>query len=242
MVRTALALMALLGAGPAVAGQVPADLLVVTTEFPPYSYVSNGKLTGTATAVVRRALDRLGAQPAIEVHSWPRALEMARRRPNTLLYQVARTPEREAEFKWVGTVACFDVRLYARAGSRIPPLDAVEDAAGYRVGGLLHDVKTEYLLGKGVPVTTFTDEQNGTTMLLRGRIDLMASDAEAMRFRLQRSGHSAEDVVPVLRLADISTELYAAFGQGTADAVVDTFRDALVTVPPCSGAGTDRNP
>lgn len=232
MFRAAAVLIAVIAASSAVHADehLSIPVRVITTEFPPYSHVVDGRVVGTVTGLVRAVLDDVGIDPPIEVLPWPRAIATTLRTPNVLIYQVARTPERETELKWVGVAAAFDVRLFARADGSVPPLDAVERAKAYRVGGLLDDVKTKYLESLGIRPVIFTNEHNGVSMLLHHRIDLMASDMAAMRYRLLESGRSPDAVTPVLRLDEVSRPLYLAFSPATDDAIVARFRQALVTV------------
>lgn len=207
---------------------------VVTTVFPPYtveeSAAGRRAAAGPATAIVRAVLAEAGVTAEIEVLPWARAYQTALHTPNTLIYLIARTPEREELFKWVGEVVDYDVHLYRSADRPdIAPAD-LAGAAKFIVGGLIKDVKTAFLERHGVPVQPYADETNGLMMLLRGRIDLMPSDAKAMAYRLEATGLPALAVVPVLRLDEVSRPLYLAFNRETDDGTVERFRTALAHV------------
>lgn len=221
---------ALVTAAPAWAQTAEPEFRVVTTSFPPYSMEVDGQVRGVAADLVQAVLDDLGVRTPIEIFPWARAFETALRGPRVLIFQIARTPERESRFKWVGEVASYDVHLYRRADRvEIAPA-GLEEAARWKIGGLLRDVKTTHLQERGVAVTTYSDEANGLSMLLGGRIDLMPSDRQAMLHRLKLAGLPPDRVVPVLRLDAISGSLHMAFSPDTPDALVDRVRTALERV------------
>lgn len=225
--RVVLILFALLAAAPSWAQTADPEFRVVTTSFPPYSMEVDGRVRGVAADLVQAVLDDLGVRTPIEVFPWARAYETALRGPRVLIFQIARTAEREDRFKWVGEVASYDVHLYRRADRTEIAPSGLDDAARWKIGGLLRDVKTLHLQDLGVSVTTYSDEANGLSMLLGGRIDLMPSDRQAMLQRLDLAGLPQDRVVPVLRLDDISGPLYMAFSPDTPDALVGRVRASL---------------
>jgi polar amino acid transport system substrate-binding protein len=81
-------------------------LLVVTEPWPPYNTFSNDDTADGAHAlIVRRALARSGLTASINIYPWARAMALAETRPNTLLFSVARTAEREDRFIWLGRLS-----------------------------------------------------------------------------------------------------------------------------------------
>lgn len=222
--------LALVVAMPARAQTSEPEFRVVTTSFPPYSMEVDGQVRGVAADLVQAVLDDLGVRTPIDVFPWARAYETALRGPRVLLFQIARTPERESRFKWVGEVASYDVHLYRRADRTEIAPTGLEEAMQWKIGGLLRDVKTTHLQERGVAVTTYSDEANGLSMLIGGRIDLMPSDRQAMLHRLALAGLPPDRVVPVLRLDAISSPLHMAFSLDTPDALVDRVRASLERV------------
>lgn len=225
----------LFGGSPASRAEESPPLRLVTSEYAPYSYSDGGEAKGIAVERARKLLMQAGRSTTIEVYPWARAYETATRTPNTLLFPLARVPERESLFKWVGEAAPFDVFLFRAAyRSDIAPT-TLEDAGTYRIGALLKDVKGVYLASKGIPHETIADEELGLRMLLHGRLDLLPSDSRALYHRLEKMGIPKDSVVPVLPLTEISRPLYFAFNKDTPDALVEEFRKALNALPPENG-------
>lgn len=203
------------------------SIRIVAAEFPPYSYKENGALAGPAIEKVQAILGKLNIDKEIEIYPWPRAYRIGTTQPGTLLFSVARTAKREDLFKWVGRIVHFDVKLFKDSRRKDIQISSLEDLRNYRVGGLIKDVKTDYLTRNGITVETYGDEDSGVRMLLRRRLDLMPADLESMNFRLRKLGRSSDEVTPVYDLTEISRPLYAAFQADTEDAIVKAFSNAL---------------
>ena len=84
---------------------MPDDMIFLTEEYPPFNYLENGVPSGLSVELLRTALERAGipfSTEDISLMAWSDAYRMAESRNNTGLFSMARTPEREARFKWAG--------------------------------------------------------------------------------------------------------------------------------------------
>src|SRR6185369_7151225 len=85
----------------------------VVTEASQYSRLENGKVVGPATEVTEAVLKRAGVVDyGIALYPWARAQDMALQEPNVLIYLIARTPAREAQFKWAGEIMKVQYHLF----------------------------------------------------------------------------------------------------------------------------------
>ncbi len=203
------------------------DIRVVASIFPPYSYDQNGRAEGVAVEVVRQTFAKLGLNPSIEVYPWARALRTAERTPNTLLFSVARTPERETWFKWIGTVIGFDVHIYKKSGRTDINIKTLEDLKGYTFAGLIRDVKTNYLTDLGAHVHEVSNEESAFRMLDLGRIDMVAADRHSAKFRMNKLGFKGGHFVSAYRLSNLSKPLYLVANINTDDQIIEQIRTAL---------------
>ncbi|MBN9526256.1 MAG: transporter substrate-binding domain-containing protein [Alphaproteobacteria bacterium] len=204
----------MLAAGFAPARAAPQILPVFGSDFPPYAYEDNGRAAGSATDRVRGILQAAGLTAVIEIYPWARAYRAARATPDALLYPVARTPEREDEFIWLGELVDYDVRLWRLADRRDIVLTSLADAEGFSFGGLPDDAKTGYLREQGMTVSLQSNEDILLTMLINGRIDLMPADRVSFLARLQRDGLDSRGFVAALALPAVSRPLYLAISRG----------------------------
>lgn len=165
-----------------------------------------------------------------------RALQTATTEPNVVVLSLARTPEREAMFRWLGAVAPYDLWIYRHRTAVLPP---VHDAADLRGRGLRFGVQDgsnfhEWLQrqGIGVPPDNSTIDavpQNGTNIgkAALGRIDLFAHPEISFAYRAAEHGAHAADFVKLLKVDALSTPLWAATGLNTDARLVSALTDAL---------------
>ena len=206
------------------------DTRIIASIFPPYSYEENGEIKGFAVEAIRKMFTQMKISPEIEIYPWARALSMVKNTPNSLLFSVARSDDREEMFKWLGTVIDFDVHIYRKANRSDIVINSLEDLRKYSFAGLKNDIKTGYLNKWGVDVDEEAKEEYTVRMLNAGRIDLIASDKNAMNFRLEKMGFDRKDFITVLELSQLSKPLYLVANPNTADRIVDEFRRAIESV------------
>ena len=71
----------------------------------PWTFGENGKAKGYVSEIVIEILSRLGGeQTEIQILPWTRAYRYLTQGPNTMIFSVGRTSDREDLFHWVGPV------------------------------------------------------------------------------------------------------------------------------------------
>jgi len=203
---------------------------IVTSEYPPYSFSEGDEVKGVAVDRARKVLAKLKLDKPITIFPWARAYETARTAPNTLIFSMARSKEREKAFKWVGTIVDFNVKVFKLKERDDIDVKNFSDLANYSIGALNRDIKGNYLRSQGLNPEIYASEETGIRMLFRGRIDLMPIDTASFNYRMENLNLPIDAVEEVLTLSDISDPLYMAFNRQTPDAVVNAFREALDAV------------
>lgn len=128
-----LLLSAWLLSGAATAEPESIDWQVLTEHSPPGEYLDdNGRVTGATAEMVRELMQRQGLDGDITLLPWARAFALAQDGPNIVLFETARTAEREDQFKWVGPIKRVVSGFYARADSEVElaTLDEARDVHG----------------------------------------------------------------------------------------------------------------
>lgn len=217
---------------PLFAMSVQADgLRVVTEEFPPYNYEEDGEAKGLSTEVVQAVLKEAGLEASITFYPWARAYATAQVRENTLIYSIARIPEREEMFEWVGVVAPYRTSFYKLKENDKVRINSIEEAREYRVGVSLEDVILTYLKGQGFDDLQVSEKDLlNVRMLARGRLDVIAYDEAAFPRLVQREGYDLLDFERVYRLEDLTGDLYIAASPGTDPAIVKKLKAGLEAV------------
>jgi polar amino acid transport system substrate-binding protein len=216
------------------AAEVP--LRAVTEELPPYNMMEDGALTGLGTEVVQAVMKEAGVQAPIKVMPWARAYDMALNEEGVMIYSIARTPQREKLFKWVGVIAPVRWALLAQPG-RHWSIKRLEDARKYQVATVNEAVGEQYLINQGFELgknlqSSAKYSQNYDKLKL-GRVDLwIANELNAAYICRSAGDDPTTALVRVLTLPDLAKDggLYLAFSPQTPDATVERFRKALDTL------------
>lgn len=233
MHRTFLSLLALLAvlAVPACPAQ-GADLRVVTEQWPPYTHVEDGKMTGVVSEVVLTALDRSGLSYTVEVLPWARAYKLARTEPNVLIYTILKLESRAPLFTWIKLDGLsIEMYLFRPKHRREIELRTLDDAKNFRVG-VTRDTSTHhFLLNHGFkegenlfPVRceqlNLLKSQPGTR-----RVDLTTGDRLSTACALAEGGLPPDYCVPQILL--FKEDLYMAFSRDTPARIVERVRRGL---------------
>ncbi|TWI54803.1 polar amino acid transport system substrate-binding protein [Pseudomonas duriflava] len=225
----------ILSAGPSLMAD-EGPLRIVTEELPPYNMTRQGQITGFSTEVIQAVLSRIGMQGHFQSMPWARAYDIALSNENVLIYSIARIPEREQRFKWVGVIAPSRWGLFSLK-SRNLSFTQLNDAQRYQIATVNGDVGQQYLQSKGFEMgrnlqSSNTHEQN-YLKLRSGRVDLWIANEVMARYLVRQGGEDPakviESVYPVKEL-DLGEGLYMAFGVKTADVLVKRFQDGLAAI------------
>ena len=195
--------------------------LRVVTEDTAYSYLQDGQVSGTASQVVEATLQRAGLTDYhVALYPWARAYDMALSEPGVLIYLIARTPEREALFRWVGEIMRIEYHFYklrSRDDIQVPDLEA---AKAYRIGVLREDVRHQYLQAKGFhKIVVAAQNSENFRRLLNGQVDLVPMPEQDIVVLCNEAGIDPASVERVFT-PDAATQLYMAYSRQTDDDVV----------------------
>jgi len=208
------------------------EVKIVTENYPPYNYEENGKVKGVSTEIVRAVLKEMGLNIKITVYPWARTYRLALEEPNTLIYSIARTPEREHKFKWVGVIAPADQVLLSLKERTDIKLNNLDDTRKYKIGTVRDDIIEHHLLSNGFKVGKNIDRCNNYNSnikkLLRKRMDLCAIGKLVGYNILRKIGHEPGDTVKQVYRFDVPSKgVNMAFQKDTPDEVVNKFRRGL---------------
>ncbi|QQZ42495.1 ABC transporter substrate-binding protein [Pseudomonas sp. SK3(2021)] len=213
------------------AAQTPGTSLVLLTEnFPPYNMARNGKnfaqgenIDGIAVDIVREMFKRAGINYSLTLRfPWERIYKLALEQPGYGVFVMARLPDREPLFKWVGPIGPDDWIMLARDDSKIA-LQSLEQARNYRIGAYKGDAIAETLARQGLKPLVVLRDQDNARKLVGGQIDLWATGDPAGRYLARQEGVTG--LKTVLRFH--STQLYLALNKEVPDETVARLQAAL---------------
>ncbi|MGF6284515.1 polar amino acid transport system substrate-binding protein [Pseudomonas sp. BT76 TE3572] len=213
------------------AAQIPDTGLVLLTEnFPPYNMAKNGKnfaqdenINGIAVDIVREMFKRAEITYSLTLRfPWERIYKLALEKPGYGVFVMARLPDRENLFKWVGPIGPDDWIMLAKADSKIS-LESLEQARKYKIGAYKGDAIAETLAKQGLKPIVVLRDQDNAKKLVNGQIDLWATGDPAGRYLARQDGVTG--LKTVLRFN--SAELYLALNKDVPDDVVAKLQAAL---------------
>lgn len=206
------------------------DLVLLTENFPPYNMAKNGKnfaqdenIDGIATDIVREIFKRADITYSLTLRfPWERIYKLTLEKPGYGVFVIARLPDREKLFKWVGPIGPDDWIMLAKADSKIT-LETLNDARKYKIGAYKGDAIAETLAKQGLnPIVVLRDQDNAKK-LVNGQIDLWATGDPAGRYLARQEG--VNGLKTVLRFN--SAELYLALNKDVPDETVAKLQAAL---------------
>ncbi|PKL60614.1 MAG: ABC transporter substrate-binding protein, partial [Methanomicrobiales archaeon HGW-Methanomicrobiales-4] len=128
------------------------DLTWVTEQYPPFNFMDNGTASGLmvdmVTAITRKAGDELPRE-SIRFLPWSAAYQTALHEPGTAIFSIAKTPDREDLFSWVGPVVSSDIALYSQRSRNIT-INTPGELGRYTIGAVTDDVAIDNLVKAGV--------------------------------------------------------------------------------------------
>jgi polar amino acid transport system substrate-binding protein len=206
------------------------SLVLLTENFPPYNMAKNGKnfaqdenINGIAVDIVREMFKRADITYSLTLRfPWERIYKLALEKPGYGVFVMARLPDREKLFKWVGPIGPDDWIMLAKADSKIS-LETLDDARKYKIGAYKGDAIAETLGKQGLnPIVVLRDQDNAKK-LVSGQIDLWATGDPAGRYLARQEG--VNGLKTVLRFN--SAELYLALNKDVPDEMVAKLQAAL---------------
>jgi polar amino acid transport system substrate-binding protein len=231
-VRWSIRLGLLLGAASLAGAQT---LKVLTEEFPPYNYTDNGKITGFCTEVVRAVLRETRLQGEFQSLPWARAYETAQSTDSVLIYSIARNPQREKLFKWVGVIAPTQYYLFSLPQRKLK-FERLEQAKAFQVATVNEDVGEQFLVTngfvKGQNLQSSVKYELNYEKLKRGRVDLwIMPELVAVHLARQAGDAPAQTLARSFAITELGSDgYYMAFGAATPDALVERLAKGLATI------------
>lgn len=206
-----------------------AQTLNVVTENTPNSYLQNGRVAGPATDIVEQTLKRAGLNDyRIDLYPWARAQDLALREPFVLIYLIARTPERENRFRWIGEIKRSRYFLYALQNRTDIHVAQLDDARNWSIGVVRDDVRQQALMKRGFSRLAVSAQplENFRKLLFR-QVDLVVLTEGEAKGLCAETRPDCAGLARLLPLDDIAVELYMAYSLATPEDIAARTRTAF---------------
>ena len=206
------------------------DLTYITEQYPPYNYQEDGKLQGISVDLLEKVWERSGVslnRSIVKLLPWTDGYQRALNENNTVLFAIARSPEREQLFKWAGPIGTDRTVLFTKADRNIN-ISSPQDLKKYKIGAIGDDIAVQMLLDDGIKKEDLILEATSKQiigMLKNRSIDAWAYGDITGIWLIQQSGGNASDYKVAYVLGE--NNAYYAFNKETPDSLVQSFQQAL---------------
>lgn len=230
-------------------GKESEQFQVYTEHLPPLQIIhENEKISGYAVELATVMLEEAGINAKIETIPWGRALDIAQKQPNVILFSLVRSKIREEQFHWLGKVLMEGSRLHSDFAGRsselfawvradfLENISSIEQLFKYPTCVAMHDSLTDKIENElGWPQRSITKALNWQTALEKffaKRCDVFISHKFFMEEFLELKGKPLSVVRPIMSLdSKISQpEFYFAASKATSGEWVDRLKHALIHV------------
>jgi len=199
---------------------------MITEEYPPVTFMNNGKISGFVTDIVREISSRQGIPDSIRLARWDEAYKLALNNPNVVLFSAERTEKREKLFQWVGPVGKNSSIFYAKKGSgiRISSLEEAKKVSAIATTDTwfneqdLKDKGFTNLISSKLPT-------ENVRKLIQGEVQLSIFTDITVADIVKNAGYSMDDLEPVFTVSN--TYFYIAISQGTSPQMVKKWQSVL---------------
>jgi polar amino acid transport system substrate-binding protein len=209
-----------------------AQTLHVVTEKTPNSYLQDGRVAGPGTELVELTLKRAGITDyRVDLYPWARAQDIALREPHVLIFPLARTPERENLYRWIGEMQRIRYYLYALPDRSDLKLGQLDDARGLSIGVVRDDVRQLVLQRRGFTrLAVSAQPMENLRKLLYRQVDLIPlTEREAQNLCADARGECT-GLARLLPLDEVRTSLYLAFSLATPEDLASRTSAAFETL------------
>ncbi len=207
-----------------------ADLAAYTEQLPPLNYQDGAQITGFATDLLRMVAHDADLSLSIELQPWARAYRTVLEAPDSVIFSITRTPEREPLFYWVGPISPRQIKLYSLNARRDISLQTEADLMRYTHGAMFESAAAKKLAGLGLQPGRGLDlgatDEITLKKLLLGRTDTVAMLDWAMAWQLKQQNLNPRLVRPIW-LLDGGSQYWFALNRSTPLQKVKRLQAAL---------------
>lgn len=195
---------------------IPSQTIEIYTEvWPPYQFIDeNNNLDGIAVNQVQGVLNKLGWRYNTHILPWARTYQSTRRKANSLIYSITRTPEREKQFHWIyqlDNVKTYLLRLADRVDIEV---NDEQDILRYRLALRRDAASLSYFKSLGVDMTNnvilVNNSEQALKLVAHGRVDFYPITNTGFLPIIANSNFRPELFTFAFELKDLGSQIYLA--------------------------------
>jgi polar amino acid transport system substrate-binding protein len=161
-----------------------------TENLAPLNYQDEQGPQGFSVELLRMVVAGAGHKLDLQVLPWQRAMQSAEAQPASVLFSLTRTPEREAQFQWVGPITQRRILIYKLASRKDLAMAQLGELGAARIGVVRDSAADKQLqaagLKPGQQLEHGLDDATNVRKLIAGRMEYVALLDWAAAFHLRQ--------------------------------------------------------
>ncbi|WED23539.1 transporter substrate-binding domain-containing protein [Vibrio sp. JC009] len=208
------------------------ELDLYTDEFPPLQVQVDDEPRGYVIEYIQRLVQEAAKSHPMQIRHvnfvpWKRAMLAVEESENSLLFAISRTELREKKYQWIGEVSPYETTLYRHVDGPKKVASSLKDLKYFRFGAQSGSAFEDLLRELECPdVMTVTYGRRAIKLLSADRIDYAPLVASSFYYRMEQYGYNPDDYVPVLKIDELSKELWLVTGNKTSAEVVSALQSS----------------
>jgi len=210
---------------------IPGTIQLFTEVSPPYNFQTGlgiyRQVVGSSVEIVNEIQKRNGYVNKINVSTWIDAYSLPQYLPNSAVFTIARTPEREKKFQWVGPISTNKTYFYTLASSDIN-INTLEQAKNLKSIATPQEWYTHDFLRnndfKNIVTTALTSEE-AFHQLINGEVDALLLTDVDVKWLAKENGIAENKLKQNMMAVDYNG--YIAFSLSTPESIVKNWQSIL---------------
>lgn len=211
----------------------PIKLELYTQEFPPLQVQIGDQAEGYVVKFVEAVVELANKSLEMEIGGvhfvpWKRAIRSTQQNDNVLFFSLSRTQSREDQFQWIGPVSPYEVAVYRHIeGPPVTPNDLAE-LKNFSFAAQASSSFEEVIKGEGFRNIIPVNYGKVAIKLLRThRVDFAPLVTSSYYYRMDQYGYNPNEFIEVLKIDELSKDLWLVTGKNTSKEVVDVLKTSF---------------
>ena len=202
------------------------SILVVTEDAPPLQIYENGGLTGgMAVELVQAIFKQAKLTSDIQVYPWPRAYQIALTQKDSLIFSIAKSPERKDDFIWIGKLYSLQPNITKLKSATDIKITSPQNINNYEIAVSRGDYGESYLksigLREGGNLHLTIKHSNLWKLLYSNRVDAIFTNQVTAKSEIMEAGLDVNKAVIEYKIEGLASDIYLAANKHT-DIVIIT--------------------
>jgi polar amino acid transport system substrate-binding protein len=174
-------------------------------------------------AITKKILQLAKIDYKIRILPWARAYKVATNQPNTLIFSLLRTSDRESKFNWLVPLCTVEMAFYKMGKTKQVMINRLADVKSYKIGIERDQAKKKFLINNGLGKNIIEVDTNIQLrkMMQHNRVDIMIASKSFINNYNNHQADLSAQLIYVYPVNQLNQTLYLASYKATSNALID---------------------